>query len=71
MLCVSMWPLEKAVLLKMYFLVSEEENYRLHVFTLAIWSKVDKRGGGGLKKASKFTFSFVSRVPSIHFMLFP
>lgn len=43
---------EKAILPKVYFLVSEEENYRLYVFTLAIWSKVDAKGCGeeGLKE---------------------
>lgn len=34
---------------EVYFLVSEEENYRLYVFTLAIWSKVDDEVGGRLQ----------------------
>lgn len=37
---------------------SEKENYRLYVFTLAIWSKVEERGRVGLKKASDFSYSF-------------
>lgn len=49
---------EKAILSKVYFLVSEEENYRLYVSTLAMWSKVDERVGVGLKKASDFSYSF-------------